>query len=173
MKKFSKVPNNTGITIDDDVICDALKNEGYSQYFDEKVYKRSIAGPDKNQGSKGFWTKEIAGVGVQNPIAFYIELYSFSKINSSDVDTFVISFRYDTNFNLNTDIDSITKLDGMSALNAFRSFNNGIKLKNGYDVIGTFESLSDVKMSIENDVKKYNVLKIKIAKVFIWLFTFL
>ncbi len=149
--RFAKVPNVNNPSFNDSDVLDIIRNAGFKKYVDD--YKRVSAGTgDDQQGSKGFWTRQLAGVGVKHPIIFYNEVYSFTK--SGEVKTFVVSWRYDTNDNLLNSEVCVTKFND-SAAKVIRNFSSIVQLFNGYNVTGEFSSYQMAKNSVEKDVEQY------------------
>jgi len=149
-KILSKVPNVNNPSFDDNTVLDIIKNAGFSNIIEE--YKRAPTGTgDNNQGSKGFWTRQLAGAGVENPIVFYCETYSFVK--NGNMKTFIVSWKYDTNDNI-TNESSVTDFES-NAISAIRTISSGTKLKNGYSVVGEYASYEAAKEAVEQDVAQY------------------
>jgi len=146
---MSKVPNVSYPSFSDQEVLDIIQNAGYTKYFTDK-YTRTNTGTGIEQGYHGFWTKQVAGPGVEHPIIFYNELYPFTE--GENVDSLLVSWRYDTNDNLIED-PCVTQFEGIRPRNLMNTIRNGAQLNNGYNVIGEFNSYDKAKQSVQDDIK--------------------
>ena len=148
---MSKVPNVSNPSFSDEEALQIIRDAGYGIFIDE--YKRVSTGTgNDNQGFWGFWTRQIAGVGVQNPIIFYNELYSFVK--GGNKWSCVISWKYDTERNLINE-PHVTPFPDVSGPNVIKEFRSGTKIYNQYNVIGEFDSFNAAQEKVKEDLEKF------------------
>lgn len=156
-KKFSKVPNVSDPNFSDEEVLQIIRDAGYGTFIDE--YKRMSTGTgNNNQGLKGFWTRQVAGPGIEYPIIYYNEIYPFVK--GGNKWTCLVSWKYDTNDNLINNA-MVSEFKDKSGLEVFSLFQSGTKMPDGNDVIGKFESFDEAQVAVKNDLENYkqNVLK--------------
>ena len=155
LKHLSKVPNVSNPNFNDETVLDIIRNAGYSVYIDE--YKRSPTSTgNDNQGTFGFWTRQLAGIGVEHPIIYYNEIYSFIK--DTKVWSCVISWKYDSSDSITSDT-CVTEFKDKSAPKIKNLFKDGITLINGNCVAGVFTSFELTKDAIKKDLEQFDEIK--------------
>ena len=148
--KTSRVPNVSDPSFSDEEVLQIIRDAGYGVFIDE--YKRAPTGTGNDEGFWGFWTRQMSGVGIKNPIIFYNEIYPF--VNGGKKWSCIISWKYDTEGNLINE-PCVTPFPNLSAANLRNDIVNGIQLSNDYYVIGNFNSYKDAQDAVKNDLKKF------------------